>query len=507
MSPPSGAAPADETTPPHAQRGTEAETAADIGAAWAHATALAIWDRLAARDYAGWDPYDALNARFLPSAVKNARISRRALTQAVKRATVPLQPLLGVPQGVDAYTLGHVLLTAARLSIAAGTATDAPAVPVDPPTSAALGEPLDLSAAVRRVVAQLRAMAYRDGDRLAWGYHFPVHTRFFSYAPPTPNLIVTAFVAKGLAAVTRAGLADCSAEVRGAASFVLEGLPRVTDDTGRCVGYVPGETAVIHNANMLAALVLCEAAGTVGAYAAPVAPGAPTAVAPAVAAPPDASAAAWLDAALACARFTAARQAPDGSWPYSEEPQGRWVDGFHTGFVLEGLAAVVRATGDPALRAALERGVTYYVAQLFSPSGEPKYYPDRPRPYDALAAAQGVEVLHVALGADGARNAGGALMPGAAHAVPGQIAWIRERLVRSAGAGRRGGASRGRVAYQVHRYWTDRREFPRWSSAPLMSALAGVNAVPAVGGGAAANHGAQADRSAAAAALPKDGAV
>jgi hypothetical protein len=322
-------------------------------------------------------------------------------------------------------------------------------------------------------------MAHVAGDQIAWGYHFPVHTRFFSYVPPTPNLIVTAFVAKGMIAATRAGLVDCLPDVEGAVAFILRGLPRVTDDTGQCIGYVPGETTAVHNANMLAALVLAEAAGLVAerrdAGTAPAGDAPDGAAAAAATAPAAATAAAaWLDEALACARYTVARQAPDGSWPYSEESYGRWVDGFHTGFVLEGLAAVVRATGDPALRAGLDRGLRFYVAHLFGPDGEPKYYPHQGRPFDALSAAQGVETLHVALGAGAAGSlvaVGGpaALVPGAAQAVPSQLSWIREHLVKPS----------GHVAYQVHRGWTDRREFPRWASAPLMSALAGVPSVPA----------------------------
>jgi hypothetical protein len=74
-----------------------------------------------------------------------------------------------------------------------------------------------------------------------------------------------------------------------------------------------------------------------------------------------------------------------------------------------------------------------------------------------LSAAQGVETLQVALR--------GSVFSGAKGAVPGQLEWIRDHLL---GTG-------GKVAYQVHRGWTDRREFPRWSSAPLMSALAGVS--------------------------------
>jgi hypothetical protein len=119
----------------------------------------------------------------------------------------------------------------------------------------------------------------------------------------------------------------------------------------------------------------------------------------------------------------------------------------------------VRATGDAALRVALERGVAFYVAQLFGPRGEPKYYPQRAWPLDALSAAQGVETLHVSIGGP------------AAHAVPGQLEWIARYIVRPD----------GRVAYQVHRGWTDQREFPRWSSAPLMSALAGVAAAGPAG--------------------------
>lgn len=376
---------------------------------WAAAAAAAIWSRLEPAGFAGCDPYDALNATRWPASVVAGPLARRALTQTVRRSPVPLQGLLGIAPRADAYTLGHALLAASRLG-RAGALTDA----------------ADHRA---RLVAALRAAAVRSDGTAGWGYHFPVHTRFFSYEPSTPNLIVTAFVAKGLAAAARAGLADAAADLECAARFILQVLPRSTDGTGQCFGYVPGEAAAVHNANLLAALVLCEAGELCGEKA-------------------------WIEEALACARFTAARQAADGSWPYSEEPSGRWVDGFHTGFVIEGLARVAKATGDRALATALQAGTRFYVAQLFGPGGEPKYHPQRRYPLDALSAAQGVEALQVALAGPAAR------------AVPGQLAWIRRHLVRPD----------GRVAYQVHRGWTDWREFPRWSGAPLMSALAGVAA-------------------------------
>jgi len=391
----------------------------DDSRAWAAAAAQLTWARLAARGFAGWDPYDGAAANRLTRRLPASRTSLRLVTQAVKRCPAALQPLLGIPQAVDSYTLGQALLGGARLLAAGPGAVTAPDVVT--------------------LTEQARAQALLRGRAWAWGYHFPVHTRFFSYGPDTPNLIVTSFVAKGLAAVTRAGVVDCREELRGAAAFIRTELPRVVDQSGQCFGYLPGERAVVHNANMLAALVLCEVAELCDCTG-------------------------CLDDALACARFTVARQSRDGSWPYSEESFGRWVDGFHTGFVLEGLSRVVAATGDAKLRSALERGVRFYVAQLFGPRGEPKSSPQRAYPLDALSAAQGVETLWLAVGG------------AARQAVPGQMDWVRRRLVRPDGA----------VAYQVHRAWTDWRQFPRWASAPLMAALAGVAALPDEGRGGTA---------------------
>ena len=36
--------------------------------------------------------------------------------------------------------------------------------------------------------------------------------------------------------------------------------------------------------------------------------------------------------------YTVSHQLPDGSWWYAEAPNLRWVDNFHTGYVLESLA-------------------------------------------------------------------------------------------------------------------------------------------------------------------------
>ena len=289
----------------------------------------------------------------------------------------------------------------------------------------------------RRLVARLCAATRAGrttGRPSAWGYHFPVHTRFFSYVPPTPNLIVTAFVAKGLAAVTRAGLARLP---RGAAR--RGGLhPRAAcrascDDTGQCFGYVPGRDArSCTTPTCWPRWCSARPRSCAGEPRRGVERGAP----PARASPPRAAGRRRLLAVLRGALRPLGRRLPHR----------------------------LRARG-PGARGARDRR--------------------RRRCGDALRPRRCASTWP--------SSSGRAASPSTTRTVPYPLTRCRPPrewrrctwpLGGRRGAGRAaaswsGSASHlvrpdGRVAYQVHRGWTDRREFPRWASAPLMSALAGV---------------------------------
>jgi hypothetical protein len=370
--------------------------------------AARILERLEAHGFAGADPYDALNAARVPARVMSTKRGRQLVTQAVKRSPVELRRLLGVPTGISAYTLGHVLSACSRLS-SGGTLPDA-------------------SRLACRVADLLRGLALPGFSGACWGYHFDVQTRFFFYAKTAPNVIATAFAVKGLWEATEAGLLDASAQVMSACDFILSDLPRAQSGDGQSFGYIPTSDTVVHNANMLAALVLVLGvrAGAQGVL---------------------------VQEALRAARFVVSHQRDDGAWPYSERTDGRWVDGFHTGFVLEGLNAVAVATEDAELGASVQRGLNYYLDHFVGAQGEPNYYDDRALPYDALSTAEGIEVLGLFAGNVGAREARERL-----------TAWALENMV----------AADGRVAYRVTARGTDWREYPRWSAAPMCSALASV---------------------------------
>jgi hypothetical protein len=77
--------------------------------------------------------------------------------------------------------------------------------------------------------------------------------------------------------------------------------------------------------------------------------------------------------------FVIENQNADGSWFYSIDGVRDFVDHFHTCFVLKALAKIEALTGNPQCTKAIERGVDYYVKNLFDEQGMPKPFSRRPR--------------------------------------------------------------------------------------------------------------------------------
>jgi hypothetical protein len=87
----------------------------------------------------------------------------------------------------------------------------------------------------------------------------------------------------------------------------------------------------------------------------------------------------YLKAAERNLNFVIESQNTDGSWYYSTDGERDFVDHFHTCFVLKALAKIEALTGDQKCTKAIERGVDYYVNNLFDDEGLPKPFSRRPR--------------------------------------------------------------------------------------------------------------------------------
>jgi hypothetical protein len=248
-----------------------------------------------------------------------------------------------------------------------------------------------------------------------------------------PNVVVTECVAHGLAALTQSGLVNERAALRKIATFVAGRLGRVTPEGERWFAYTPDGTTLIHNGSLLAAATLLRC-GAINDDADAVSDG--------------------LQAAGTAARH----QAMDGSWPYAEGALGGWSDSYHTGFIVECLVEACRRNAPAAVRHALVSGARYYTDTFFGPHGEPWYSTASRYPLDAMSASQALSVLPTLQD----------VAPGVNTIADRVASWSLAEMLRTP----------GRVTYQVHRGWSDHRQFPRWSVAPMAAALAGFGSSP-----------------------------
>ena len=78
-------------------------------------------------------------------------------------------------------------------------------------------------------------------------------------------------------------------------------------------------------------------------------------------------------------RFVLESQNPDGSWYYAKDGKRHFIDHFHSCFVMKALAKIEALTGDAECTSAIERGIGFYVSNLFYESGVPKPFAKAPR--------------------------------------------------------------------------------------------------------------------------------
>jgi hypothetical protein len=208
-------------------------------------------------------------------------------------------------------------------------------------------------------------MTSGDDPSLGWGYPFPWRSRAFYLPARTPTVVATTFVGEAFVDAYRATGDRSLLDTAVAACGFLDRLHRTEDATGVCLSYSPLDRSAVYNASVLGGRLLVRVATATGD-------------------------AAFCERARPLMAYAMARQRGDGSWSYGEAAHHRWIDSFHTGFVLCSLDFWREATADPAAARAIERGYRFYADSFFGPRGEPYYFSDRKWPYDVHSAAQAI---------------------------------------------------------------------------------------------------------------------
>jgi hypothetical protein len=290
------------------------------------------------RDFAGHDPFDALNSRlFQTTPLAQSRNARFIWTQLVKRSPVDVRPVVRVPAERNAK--GVALFALALLANYRRVKTE------------------EARQQARAMLAALLSMKIDGYSGAAWGYNFDWQSRNFFAPRELPTIVATAFAARALVE------GDLHEEARSVCEFIKKDLPRSVDnETEVCFSYAPNSNTRVFNASLLAAEVLAST-------------GEPE----------------LLDLAERATRYVVNNQRPDGSWYYGADPKQSWIDNFHTAYILFSMQRIINSTSFGAeFQPALERGYEYWKNNFFLADGWPKYYHDDPYPADAHAAASAI---------------------------------------------------------------------------------------------------------------------
>jgi hypothetical protein len=378
---------------------------------------LLSWCRV--HDFAGHDPFDALNSRLFQSTpLAQSRNARLLWTQLIKRSPADVRALVRVPAERNAK--GMALFALAQIAYYRRMKTKEAAV------------------AVEEFLSSLMAMKIDGYSGAAWGYNFDWQSRNFFAPRDTPTIVPTAFAARALIEGVKCvhdeqdlfqGLqGEYLMQARSVCDFILRDLPRsVENESETCFSYAPNSDTRIFNASLLATEVLASVGKLTGE-------------------------AELLEFAQRATRYVVNKQQPDGSWSYGTDPKQSWKDNFHTAYVLFSLRRIIDAsTAKQEFQPALERGYQFWKNNFFLAEGWPKYYDDDPYPVDAHAAASAIVTFLECRDLD----------PDAPRLAQNVASWTIRNLR----------DSRGFFYYQKRRFYTVRKPYMRWTQAWMLYAL------------------------------------
>lgn len=308
---------------------------------------LAGW--LERNDYRGYDTFDGLNARFARPLTFGNKYLRIALQQGVRRFPINLRPLLGVSKSRSTKGMGFLVRGFLRLHEATG----------DPAWR-------DKAVSGLEWLQEHRSPGYAGA---CWGNHFDYQSRS-TYAPKNlPSVVWTALIGHAfLDAYDQLGEGSLLGVAVSSCEHILQDLKARSMGDSLCIHYFPGSTHQVHNANTLGASLLARVYSHTRNQP-------------------------YLAVAEKAMQYTAHHQRADASWYYGEEGNLRWVDNFHTAYVLDSFKYYSEATGDGRFDSMLRRGYEYWKKTFFLPDGTPKYYNSKMLPLDIQCCSQAIDTL------------------------------------------------------------------------------------------------------------------
>lgn len=369
---------------------------------------------LESRDYSGYEPYDILNSPLLSASVLRRPPLSFALIQFGKRfGGLPLRHLLKVPPSKNPKALGLILAAVCDLS--------------------RFGD--DYRQTARYLKSELKRLRSPNEEEYCWGYDWDYMSLRGTQLPAfSPNCIASYFCGQALLDMAET-FSDREAldMAESVGRFIVSRLNHSIDTpTHLCFSYTPVDHTLIYNNSALA-----------GAYLARLACRRTNAE--------------YFSLARRVMNYVRSEQLPDGGWYYGVRRRQRWIDAFHTSYVVCALQDYRTYTGDSFFDDCISRSHRYYSATFFDPTGAPKYFYNRLYPVDIHACSQAILHFCSFLEED----------PTALRKVVAIFRWTQENMTNVDGS----------YYFQRHRTWTNRTPYMRWGQAWMFRALARLRLV------------------------------
>ncbi len=363
------------------------------------------------RDYAGYDPYDILNAKRLPDVFRR-RLFDWVLIQTTKRVPSNVfRRILAVPPSKNPKALGLFLsgyCDLARCGI----------------------ETFDRAAYLKN---ELKRLHSPNEKYFCWGYDWDyVSLRGSNMRAFRPNSIASVFCGMALLDMAEVFHDTEALEMAGSvAQFFVEMLNRPVDTPRHlCFSYTPENETRIFNTSALVGAFLSRVALFHNRMH-------------------------YMQLARRAIQYLADQQHGDGSWSYGASRRQKWVDNFHTGYNLCAILDYQNASGDTSFHKVLKHGYDFYQREMFTSEGAAKYYDDATYPIDIHACAQALIVFCNCV----------TVFPGADVRTKQVLRWTLEKMQ----------SPDGSFYYQRHRLWTNRMPYMRWGQAWMFRAMACVH--------------------------------
>lgn len=302
-------------------------------------------------DTYGWesfDPYDGLISPLASILPRRVHLSTRIWQQGVRVFPFNARPVLGIRPIVHTKAVSDLTSAFSLLGDHTGE-----------------GHWRKRAAGAVATLRDIRSIA---DPYSAWGLRFPFVTRFIYASADEANVFQTINAIHALLDVhEHCGDAEALALARSGITYLVDGLGYEREGDGLWWRYWRGRTVRIVNVSGLMLGLCARMMGLDDAYP-------------------------YREWGHGLYRFLVRHQNVDGSWYYALDEQGRFIDGYHTGYVLEGIARAVKA-GLVPLEEPLRRGSRFYTERLIAEDAIPLYYIGSRYPLDGQLVAQTIQTL------------------------------------------------------------------------------------------------------------------